>query len=287
MGVDLSAFTKSDFQKLIETAKEMNCMHIRLEGYGGTVEDLISGGTASNFQIIPVKKPYLPKYTIKLDLMRGEEKLLTEMKRKGRYNINIARKNDVQIEVFDGDDDSKNFNAALDAFYSILKETGERDEFGIHEKQYYKGLLTSLGSDARLYIAKLDDQIIAGIIVLYGETEAIYYYGASSNEHRNTMAPYLLQWHAIKEAKEAGKKLYDFMGVAEPKTQHQKSIDETLNQGMDAKSVEFNKADPLYGVSEFKQKFGGQLHKFNEPLDLVLKPLPYKMFHIAKRLLRK
>ena len=78
--------------------------------------------------------------------------------------------------------------------------------------------------------------IAAGIFV-FTQDRAIYYYGASSSDHedRKHMAPYLLQWHAICEAKMRNISRYDFLGIATPGKKH----------------------DPLQGVTDFKKKFGG------------------------------
>lgn len=60
--------------------------------------------------------------------------------------------------------------------------------------------------------------MIAGGIFVFTPTRAIYYYGASSSlsADRKQMAPYLLQWTAIREAKMRQIPVYDFLGVADP-----------------------------------------------------------------------
>lgn len=289
MGVDFSAFTESDFQNLMKEAKTMGCTHIRCEGYGGALP--------ANLRVSKVEKPYLPMYTIKVDLNQGHETLLSQMKRKGRYNITVAQKENVEIECFYGLDSDEDISKALDEFYSVLKETGKRDKFGIHPKEYYLKMLNALKGNALLYIARSGGRAIAGIIVIYGKDEAVYYYGASSNEYRNLMAPYLLQWHAMKDAKAEGKGFYDFMGTARPAAAPLERGDDNgrpggaaesggFHQGMSAKDIEFDKSDPLYGVSEFKQKFGGKLYKFNDPIDIVVNPLFYGIFKLGKRFLK-
>jgi len=65
----------------------------------------------------------------------------------------------------------------------------------------------------------------------------VYYYGASSYEDRALMAPYLLQWEAMKICKAEGCTKYDLLGISHPDT----------------------KKDPWEGISDFKRKFGGEV----------------------------
>jgi len=78
--------------------------------------------------------------------------------------------------------------------------TAERDQFTIHSRQYYEDVMAVLGPTglATLLLAEHDGDLLAGIIVFgFGRT-AQYMYGASSNEKRNLMAPYLLQWEGMR-----------------------------------------------------------------------------------------
>jgi len=88
----------------------------------------------------------------------------------------------------------------------------------------------------------------------------IYYYGASDNHYRKVMAPYLLQWEAIKESKKRGCKYYDFLGIApEGAVNH-----------------------PWAGVTQFKGKFGGEVVDYPKAKDLVLKPFWYFLYKLRK-----
>jgi lipid II:glycine glycyltransferase (peptidoglycan interpeptide bridge formation enzyme) len=61
--------------------------------------------------------------------------------------------------------------------------------------------------------------VIAAAIFVFWHDRAIYYYGASSSEgaDRKLMAPYLIQWQAICDAKEQDIPIFDFLGIADPK----------------------------------------------------------------------
>ncbi|MFA6992769.1 MAG: peptidoglycan bridge formation glycyltransferase FemA/FemB family protein [Candidatus Gracilibacteria bacterium] len=200
---------------------------------------------------------FQPEHTLILDITKSEDEILAQMKPKGRYNIGLAKKKGVTIHK------SKD----TDAFHKILNETTTRDNFHGHNKDFYENMINTLNGDGRstplaeLYLAKFEGKSIAGIITTFYKNTAVYYYGASSNEHRETMAPYLLQWIAIKDAKEKGLKSYDFLGIApEGAANH-----------------------PWAGVTEFKLKFGGARIDYQPAQEYSFK----KLHHLAYRALKK
>jgi len=198
-----------------------------------------------------------PECTLIIDLTASEEKILADMKQKGRYNIKLSEKKGVIIK------ESKNAND----FYEILEETTQRDGFTPHDKNFYQVMIDALEPKgmAKLYIAEYEGKIIAGLLAtFYGET-ATYYYGASSNEYRNVMAPYLLQWHAIREAKKKGFKHYDFLGIA----------------------PEGSKNHPWQGVTDFKLKFGGKIVNYVKAKEFVFKPFWYWIIRFIKMIRRR
>ena len=106
---------------------------------------------------------------------------------------------------------------------------------------------------ARLYMAFHEGQPIAGTLAIHYGDKVWYLYGASSNEHRNLMPNYLLQWSMIQWAVETGCRIYDFRGV----------------------SGNVSEDNPLYGLFRFKQGFGGAFTEFVGEEDLVLSPFIY------------
>ena len=210
---------------LLEACRNWARLHgdvfLRVEP-GALPDDFTLGGA-------PSRDEYLPSHTLTLDLGLSEKALLEQMAQKGRYNIKIAEKAGVAVR--------RGEEADLATFYAILGQTGARDGFGVHPLSFYQDFLRILGDAARLYVADFDGRIVGGMIVtLFGDT-ATYYFGASSNEDRKVMAPYLLQWHAMCEAKKEGFKTYDFLGIAP---------DGGAGEG-----------HALAGVTQFKTRFGG------------------------------
>ena len=152
----------------------------------------------------------------------------------------------------------------VDAFYKILQETTKRDKFVGHKKEFYQKMLDDLSKKdmAKLYEAEYEGETIAGILVTFYKDTATYYYGASSNRFRNVMAPYLLQWHAMQEAKKRGMKYYDFLGISPP--------DE--------------KNHPWKGVTAFKTKFGGEIVEFVRAREYLFKPFLYWLMVVLKKI---
>lgn len=176
-----------------------------------------------------------PARTIVLDITPGEETLLAAMKEKWRYNVRLAARKGVEVRAAQSLED-------LRAWYALLQTTGARDQFGVHTFDYYHKFWEIFvpRQQARLFLAHADGELLAGIFVSLLAGEAIYLYGASSNARRNLMPNYLLQWEAIRWARQAGARSYDFWGI--PATD---ATDEALA-----------------GVYRFKSGWGGQIVSF-------------------------
>lgn len=66
----------------------------------------------------------------------------------------------------------------------------------------------------KVLLAYYDGKPISGVIPIFYGNKTWYLYGASSNEHRNLMPNYLLQWEMIKLAISRHDDIYDFRGVS-------------------------------------------------------------------------
>lgn len=245
---------------------------------------------------------FQPDHTLILNLAQSEQGLLTQMKPKGRYNIKLAEKKGVKIRQAGSTNGSKSFNSGqfqkdLKSFHEILTETASRDGFHGHDENFYKNMIEDLQNNlaysnsppgvsqnsnhdsvnshspyATLYLAEYDNQIIAACLNTFFKDTATYYYGASSNLHRNVMAPYLLHWQAIKDAKQKGCKFYDFFGIA-PTHEHSECA-----------SQQSTNPHPWSGVTDFKKKFGGQEISYQKPQEFPFKKTLYLLYRAYKKL---
>jgi len=148
-----------------------------------------------------------PSKTLVLDLSGSEEEILNRMHQKTRYNIRLSEKKEVRVRPGQEND--------FEIFWRLMEDTRKRDRFRLHAKEYYKKMIAT--DNIELLVARYENKIIAGIIIACFGDSGVYIHGASSNEYRNAMAPYSLQWEAIKLAKAKNCLYYDLNGADEKK----------------------------------------------------------------------
>lgn len=198
-----------------------------------------------------------PRYVFRLNIEgKTEEELFSSFHSKTRYNIRLAQRKGVAVRVCSAE--------ALPDFSSLMLETGVRDGFVTRGQDYFKNMLRNLGEHARLYMAYVGETPVAGTIAVWFGDKVWYLYGASSNEYRNLMPNYLLQWEMIRWALEKGCRLYDFRGV----------------------SGDVSEDNPLYGLYRFKKGFNGDFTEFVGEYDLVFNRAVYLAVPKAERAYR-
>ena len=244
--------SKEDLWRLVfsswkREAKKEKKVFVRFEPNSGSSEEEIRKVAKSMKLKIKKVKSVQPKKTRLLDLSLGEEKLKKEMKAKTRYNIRLAQKKGLR---------SSDSADKFDQFWELLEKTGQRDGFGLHKRDHYEKLLKHGDGKVRLIsILDKDKVIAAGLFSFFGK-KAVYLHGASDYENRAKMAPYLLQWTAIKQAIDLSYRYYDFYGIDEKKWP---------------------------GVTRFKEGFGGFELKYPGAFDLIVFPKKYLFYHFLKK----
>jgi peptidoglycan pentaglycine glycine transferase (the first glycine) len=198
-----------------------------------------------------------PPRTILVNLEGTPDEILARMKQKTRYNIRLAEKKGVIVRPWED----------LSAFHDMILVTGERDGFGVHSEKYYRRAYELLHSKGmcELLLAEYEGKPLAALFVARHGNRAYYLYGASTDEERNRMPAYLLQWEAMKWAKDRGCKEYDLWGVPDEEEPILEANFETRHDG-------------LWGVYRFKRGFGGQLKRAAQALDRVYNPLLYQVY---------
>lgn len=193
-----------------------------------------------------------------LDIAQPEEKLLSAMHPKTRYNIKLAERKGVAVRTAGTIND-------FDEFWKLIETTSKRDRIKPHSRSYYREMDRILGhaNFMKMYLAEYQGNVIAAnLVVFFGDT-ATYLHGASSDASREVMAPHLLQWRQIKDAMSGGMKWYDFGGIA-PAT-----------------------ADSSHrwaGITRFKRGFGGTEINYIGAYDLIVDAFWYRLYKAVQKI---
>ena len=195
-----------------------------------------------------------PPRTIVVDIKDSEDEILARMKQKTRYNIRLAEKKGVTVRAWED----------IASFHKMMLLTGGRDGFGVHSLEYYRRAYELLHPKqmGELLLAEYESKPLAALFIARNGNRAYYLYGASTDEERNRMPTYLLQWEAMKWAKAHGCEEYDLWGVPD-------EDESTLEANFEKRH------DGLWGVYRFKRGFGGQLKRAVQAMDRVYNPVLY------------
>jgi peptidoglycan pentaglycine glycine transferase (the first glycine) len=195
------------------------------------------------------------KTTMVVDLSPPEEELLSNMKGKTRYNIGLAERRGVRMV-------EDNSLEARERFWGMFEQTAERNGFVIRRPRDYNLAAWQAMYDvgrAHLFFAMHEGDCLSAMLVYSFGRKYWFMMGASTNEKRNLMPSYLLQWEVMRWAKQRGIASYDMVAVPSPD-----NLDEN---------------NSLYGVYRFKVGFGGEVEDFVGCLDLPVKPVRARLWN--------
>lgn len=192
--------------------------------------------------------------TIVMDLSPSEDELMAGMTGKSgkttRYNIRAAGKKGVEIYQ------PRDFEWAFETLWGWMQDLAENKEgFHLIRPREYLHEATRRMWDAdqgRFFAAEHEGDTLA-IAFFFDLGEKLWYmYSGSAAHKQNLNSNHLLQWEAIRWAKERGVTYYDMVSVPPPGQR--------------------DESHPAYGVYKFKTGFGGEIFEFVGCLDLPVKP---------------
>lgn len=181
--------------------------------------------------------------TSQLDITKSTEQLLANMRKTTRHEIKKAVKQGVIIVT--GTKDS----SLAKELYEAQRRTAKRQHFIPFSYEYLSKQFDAFtqADCARIYRAEKNHTPLAYALIIFYGKEAVYHYGATTDEGRKYGGAHLIQWKAIMEAKRKGIKLYNFWGVATDNPSHR-----------------------FYNLSVFKRGFGGKEVNYLPAHDLII-----------------
>lgn len=236
-----------------DRARRLGCAFVRIEP-GEVAVDAVARTGARQVR----SRQY--QHTLILPLDVTDEVLWKGVNSGHRSRINGAAKRGLRIE-------RSSDPALLPAFVSLLRQTEQRSGFFSYEDPYFAAVAEELlpGGEATLYFAMAGERHAAGALVFdFGPTR-YYAFGATDSESRALMPAPPLVWRAVTDAREQGRKRFDFWGAAPP---------------------EAGQEHPWAGITAFKKGFGGQPRSFAGTWELPVRPLAAAVLNLARRLRR-
>ncbi|MCL6096165.1 MAG: peptidoglycan bridge formation glycyltransferase FemA/FemB family protein [Patescibacteria group bacterium] len=197
--------------------------------------------------------------TSQLDTTKPEDELLTSMRKTTRYEIKKALSLGIEVTT-------TNNLREIRGFYDLQIQTSKRQKFVPFSYEYlYEQFKVFAQNDmALLYKARMGKKLLAQAFVIFYGNEAVYHYGASTDEGRKYPGAYLIQWQAILEARKRGMTRYNFWGVSPTdKAKHR-----------------------FHGLSLFKRGFGGEDVEYLHAQDLIIN-YPKYLINYAVETMRK
>ena len=231
-------------------------------GHIGAAEelDLASAGFEPSPQTVQ------PRRTLVIDIDADDDEIMRRMNQGTRRKIRKSLRS--EIEYSQGNEDD------LESFNRLMRQTGERNAFGVHNAAYFEAVhelfMPEFGA---LLLARHAGELLAAIMVFALGDTAWYLYGASARAKGNLYASYGIQWAAIQWAKERGCRYYDLWGVPD--------YDEATLEAQFR-----DRGDGLWGVYGFKRGWGGELRRTAGAWDRAGNPLIYAGYRAALRLRR-
>lgn len=185
-----------------------------------------------------------PRCTRLLEVLEDPDAQLKALPKDTRYGVRRAGREGVVAGP------SAQPAADLETFLDLLEETARRQNFATRAREYYRDFLNTL--PAQLIVARQegDERMLAGAMILTFGAEAYYLYGASAADSENLYASYLVQFEVMAAARREGATRYDMWGPCQPR-----------------------EGDPLWGVYQFKKKFGGREERYVGAHERDLSPL--------------
>ena len=242
---------------LLAHARTAKTGWVRIEPNDVVTLDTIREAVSLMARVMKAPHDMQPREVLVMDIDASPDELLKRMKPKTRYNIRLAEKKGVRVIVTQE-------SRYRERFCDLVAVTAARDGIVSHPRAYYLTMMERVPAEYwNLYVAEYAGQVIAANLMIFFGRYATYLHGASGDEHREVMAPYLLQWQAIQDARARGCARSDFGGVAseEGKSSWQ-------------------------GITRFKRGFAPETPETTFPgaYDIVLAPVRYHSYRWLQRL---
>ena len=198
------------FKKIDELASSENAIFVKLEPAIET-KNITAASTLNllkGYGFAQDRWSLNPTTTIQIDLTKTEDELLKAMEKDTRYNVRLAIRKGVVVK------ETNNF----EEFKNLYFQTAARKRFWPAKKELETlWQVFSEENAAAILTAFYNGEPLASTLLMDSNKAGYYYHAASTNEHREVMAPYLLLWESIRYLKKKGCEIFDLEGIVDPR----------------------------------------------------------------------
>jgi hypothetical protein len=193
--------------KLVEKSKQLGFAYVEIAPDWVERPEWSVGSTLcrEGWQALPDRRS-----SLRLDLHAGNDELLLSFRKATRYEIRRSEQQGVAIRFAQDEKD-------LQEFQRIYFEMAKKKNFAAVEPSHLSHVLRRIVNEkdrGALLLAFKEATLLGGTLVVKAATRSWYVFGATTKDDRLS-AGHLLQWHAIRWAKEHGCADYDFGGYRE------------------------------------------------------------------------
>jgi peptidoglycan pentaglycine glycine transferase (the first glycine) len=235
----LSAFTEA----VRRAAGALRVSHVRIDP---ELEDPDGFVTATLRELGWRPAPDIqPRSTQVIDLSKPEGELLAELRKKTRQTL---RKAEGETEVVTAGPER------LGEFHRTLAGTMDRVGLPFRSEGFFRQLWDAYAraGQSMLLLAQTPEGVVTSGTFLVGWGDRLVaLYGGTNAEGRKLNSKYLINWEALRRAKDAGYAVYDLWGL------------------------------PNEGITYFKQGWGGRQVDYVGAWDLVVDPVGARLFEAA------
>jgi len=193
--------------KLLEKSRELGFAYVEISPDWVERPEWSVGSALSRegWQLLPERRS-----SLRLDLSAGNDELLRSFRKATRYEIRRSERQGISIRFAEDAPDVREFQR-------IYFEMAEKKNFLAIEPSrlsHVLGWIMDEKDRGALLLAFRETTLLGGTLVVRAATRCWYVLGATTKDDPLS-AGHLLQWHAIRWAKEHGCADYDFGGYRE------------------------------------------------------------------------
>lgn len=159
------------------------------------------------------EQDYLARWRLETtvtDLTSGYDSLWKRFRKNHRRNFKSAVKQNVTVDLARSVED---VNAYFEIYQDALKRWGDT-AYGFYPRALFRNMfeMPEFGKGIRMWLARKDEMVIGGILVVYHGAQAICWHAVYHSEYFSAHAAPLLIVSAIENACKEGYRWFDLMG---------------------------------------------------------------------------